>query len=131
MKAYEERKIEVPAKFTLPLPFPQWFKKHNLDAQYKKFLNMFRQLHINIPFVESLEHMPSYSTFMKDVFSRKKKFGEFETVALTEECSAILRKKFHHKMQDPGRFTILCEIEKKFSGHALCDLGDSVNLIPL
>ncbi|XP_028804825.1 uncharacterized protein LOC114759752 [Neltuma alba] len=50
--------------------------------------------------------MPKYAKFLKDVLSKKKRFGEFETLALTEDC-------------------------KHFNGKALCDLGASVNLMPL
>lgn len=52
-------------------------------------------------------------------------------VTLTEGWSAILQTKPPIKMRDLGRFTIPCEIGKNFSGHALCDLGASVNLLPL
>ncbi|XP_028785464.1 uncharacterized protein LOC114741374 [Neltuma alba] len=67
---------------------------------------MFKQLHINISFTEALEQMHKYAKFLKDVLSKKKIFGEFETVALTEDC-------------------------KHFNGKALCDLGASVNLMPV
>ncbi|XP_017976465.1 PREDICTED: uncharacterized protein LOC108661984 [Theobroma cacao] len=45
----------------LPPPFPQRLKKQRLDKQFKKFLNVFKKLHINIPFTEALENMPSVS----------------------------------------------------------------------
>ena len=51
---------------------------------------MFKKLHINIPFAEALEQMPSYARFMKGILSRKVKLDDLETVALTEECSAVL-----------------------------------------
>ncbi|XP_062075256.1 uncharacterized protein LOC133779295 [Humulus lupulus] len=67
--------------------------KNNLDKQFSKFLEVFKKLHINIPFAEALEQMPSYVKFMKDILSKKRKMGEYETVALTEECGAILQRK--------------------------------------
>ena len=51
---------------------------------------MFKKLHINIPFAEALEQIPSYVKFMKGILSRKVKLDDLETVALTEECSAVL-----------------------------------------
>ncbi|XP_073019334.1 uncharacterized protein [Primulina eburnea] len=45
---------------------------------------------INISFTDALEQMPNYAKFLKDVMSKKRKLQEFETVNLTEECSAIL-----------------------------------------
>ena len=34
-------------------------------------------------------------------------------------------------MKDPGSFIIPCSISTKYSGKALCDLGASINLMPL
>jgi len=75
------------------LPFPQRFQKKRIDAQFSKFLDIFKKLEINLPFVESLEQMPKYAKFMKDVLSKKKKYGDYETVELIEECSAVLQRK--------------------------------------
>jgi hypothetical protein len=114
-----------------PVPFPQRLQKQKLDRQFSKFLEVFKKLQINIPFADALEQMPSYVKFMKDILSRKRKLGEFETVALTEECSAILQKKLPPKLKDPGSFTIPCTIGTKFFSKCLCDLGASINLMPL
>ncbi|XP_062112832.1 uncharacterized protein LOC133823987 [Humulus lupulus] len=46
---------------------------------------VFKKLHINIPFAEALEQMPSYVKFMKEILSKKRKLEDYETVALTEE----------------------------------------------
>ena len=71
------------------IPYPQRLKKGKLDMQFVKFLNVFKKLHINIPFMEALENMPSYVKFMKKILANKKKLSEYETIALTKECSAI------------------------------------------
>ena len=73
-----------------PIPYPQRLKKHKLDKQFTKFMEVFKILHINIPFVDALEQMPSYVKFMKDILSQKRRLADFETVNLTKECSAIL-----------------------------------------
>ena len=113
------------------IPFPQCLKKKNLDKQFSKFLEVFKKLHINIPFVDALEQMPSYVKFMKEILSNKRKLEEFETVCLTEECSAILQKKLPLKLKDPGSFTIPCMIGNTHFEKALYDLGVSINLMPL
>ncbi|KAJ9536280.1 hypothetical protein OSB04_un000552 [Centaurea solstitialis] len=74
------------------LPFPQRLKAKNVDTQFKKFLDIFKQLHINIPLVEALEQMPNYVKFLKDILNKKRRLSEFETVALTKECSALLTR---------------------------------------
>ncbi|XP_042021284.1 uncharacterized protein LOC121768798 isoform X1 [Salvia splendens] len=122
----------VPPKPTeVKLPFPQMMQKKKKDEQFSRFLDIFRKVQINIPLVEALQQMPSYAKFLKDVVSQKRKWGHYETVNLTESCSAIIQRKLPAKMQDPGSFTIECTIGNCFVGNALCDLGASINLMPL
>ncbi|XP_062118325.1 uncharacterized protein LOC133831938 [Humulus lupulus] len=63
---------------------------------------------------------------MKEILSKKRKMEDYEMVVLTEECSAILQRKLPQKLRDPGSFTIPCTIWK-FE----CNLGESINLMPL
>src|SRR4051812_13075589 len=112
------------------VPFPSRLRKQTEDKQYSKFLNMFRSLHINIPFADMLEHMPKYVKFLKELVSKKKKLGEHETVTLTEESSALLNNKLPPKLRDPGNFSIPCTIGNIKFNNALCDLGASVNILP-
>ena len=72
------------------ISYPQRLKKNKLDKQFTKFMDVLKKLHINIPFADALEQMPSYVKFMKDVLSKRRRLSDFETVNLTEECSAIL-----------------------------------------
>ena len=78
---------------TIPILYPQRLKKSKLDKKFTKFLEMFKKLHINIPFADALEQMPSYMKFMKEILSKKRRLSDFEIVNLTEECSAILQRK--------------------------------------
>ncbi|XP_022872321.1 uncharacterized protein LOC111391353 [Olea europaea var. sylvestris] len=75
--------------------------------------------------------MPSYAKFMKDIISNKRKLEDNETVMLTEECRAILQHKLPSKLKDPVSFTIRCNIGNLYIDKSLCDLGDSINLMPL
>ncbi|XP_057803366.1 uncharacterized protein LOC131018669 [Salvia miltiorrhiza] len=114
-----------------PPPFPQRFQKKQDDAQFRRFWDVLKQLHINIPLVEALEQMPNYVKFLKDILTKKRMLGEFETIALTEGSSAILKNKIPPKLKDPGSFTIPCAIGGRDIGKALCDLGAIINLMPL
>ncbi|KAM6547415.1 hypothetical protein CsatB_019091 [Cannabis sativa] len=116
---------------TPPLPFAQRFRKKQQDGQFKKFLDVLKQLHINIPLVEALEQMPNYVKFLKDILTKKRRLEEFETVALTEGCNAMLKSKIPPKLKDPGSFTIPCSIGGRDVGRALRDLGASINLMPI
>ena len=75
--------------------------------------------------------MPNYAKFMKEVMAKKMKLEDYETVKLTEECSAILQRKLPHKVKDPSSLTIPCTIGDSNFDKALCDLGESINLMPL
>ena len=73
-----------------PPPYPKRLQKQKFDKQFPKFLEVLKKLQINIPFAEALEQMSSYAKFMKVILSQKLQLEELETVALTEECSAVL-----------------------------------------
>ena len=81
----------------------------------------FAKLHINIPFTDVLEQMLSYVNFVKKIWANKKKLGEFETVALIEESSAIIQKKLLPKLTDPKSFNTPCYIGNGSFGKALCE----------
>ncbi|XP_062100564.1 uncharacterized protein LOC133806483 [Humulus lupulus] len=68
-----------------PLPYHQGFLKKKHDEQFSKFLEIFKKININTPFFDALEKIPNYVKFMKEVFSKKRKFEDYETVKHTEE----------------------------------------------
>ena len=78
-----------------------------------------------------LEQMPKYVKFLKEVLSNKRKLMDNENVMLTEECSTILQRKLPPKLKDLGSFTIPCTIGDFYFDKVLCDLGASVNSMPL
>ncbi|KAJ8762772.1 hypothetical protein K2173_022901 [Erythroxylum novogranatense] len=113
------------------IPYPQRLKGTQLDKQFGRFLEIFKKLHINIPFVEAIAQMPSYAKFLKEILSNKRRLEEYATVKLNEECSAILSRKLPPKLKDPRSFTIPCVIGDLNIDKALMDLGASINLMPL
>ncbi|KAL5574401.1 hypothetical protein UlMin_023998 [Ulmus minor] len=127
----QDVQLSPTAKYEPPIPYPQRLIKKKLDNQFDKFLEIFKKLHINIPFAEMLEQMPKYAKFMKEILSKKRKLGDYETVMLNEECSAVLQRKLPQKLKDPGSFTIPCTIGSCNFDKVLCDLGASINLMPL
>ncbi|XP_010265501.1 PREDICTED: uncharacterized protein LOC104603225 [Nelumbo nucifera] len=79
---------------------------------------------------DALAQMPHYAKFLKKILANKRKLGDVATIALNEECSAILLNMLPQKLKDPGSFTIPCTIGKLKINKALCDLGASINLTP-
>ncbi|KAK8676584.1 hypothetical protein V6N13_142158 [Hibiscus sabdariffa] len=113
-----------------PPPFPQRLKKQKQEYQYKRFLDILKEIHINLPLVEALQQMPNYAKFLKDTVSRKARIGEFETTAATKACLAMMHNKVPAKQTDPWSFTIPCSIVNHYTSKALCDPGASINLMP-
>lgn len=91
---------------------------------------MFNSLSINVPLVEALTKMLGYARFMKELVINKRTL-ECEIIELSHNCSAILIKHLVAKKDDLCAFTIPCTIKSCKFGKALCDLGASINLIPL
>lgn len=48
-----------------------------------------------------------------------------------EECSARFQHELPPKLKDQGSFVIPCNIGNKYIDKTLCDLGASINFIPL
>ena len=106
----KKNKLKGPLREDTPIvPYPQSLK-NKLDNQFNKFMEIFKKLHINIPFVDALEQIPSYVKFMKDILTSKRKLSNYETIALAKECSAILQRKLPQKLKDLGSFIIPCSI---------------------
>ncbi|XP_021690262.2 uncharacterized protein LOC110671941 [Hevea brasiliensis] len=75
--------------------------------------------------------MPSYTKFLKKILSKKRRLDDYETVALIEECSAILQNKLLPKLKDLESFSIPCLIGNMNIDKASCDLEVDVSLMPL
>ncbi|XP_061365123.1 uncharacterized protein LOC133308513 [Gastrolobium bilobum] len=106
----------------------KWEKKKALERQNKP-LDL--SPYARIPYPQRLKKDIQKQQFMKDLLSRKRKLQECEMVNLTEECNAIIQKKLPTKVKDPGSFNIPCTIGKVEVDNVLCDLGASINVMPL
>ncbi|XP_075083294.1 uncharacterized protein LOC142167040 [Nicotiana tabacum] len=94
-------------------------------------MEMLKQIQVNIPLIDALREMPGYAKMMKDLMSRKFDFHDLATVTLTQTCSAVVTKPIVEKLADPGSIKIPCTIGSYDFAKALCDLGESINLMPL
>ncbi|XP_070057170.1 uncharacterized protein [Nicotiana tomentosiformis] len=98
LKEYEKPSEEVvatqpPLLVARPLPpFPQGLKKVKDNTAYKIFLDILKQVQINIPLVYNLQEVPKYAKYIKDIMANKRRLTKFETVALTE-CSSRIQSK--------------------------------------
>lgn len=113
------------------LPYPHAPTKKDNARHYERFLYIFSQLQINIPFFEALEQMPTYDKFMKDILMKKRRYTNQDTINLDASYSSIIQRTIPHKEIDPGRVTLPATIGNVNIGRVLVDLCSSINLIPL
>ncbi|GKC09758.1 reverse transcriptase domain-containing protein [Tanacetum coccineum] len=75
-----------------------------MEARYAKFLDMIKEVRINVPLVDVLADMPNYGKFLKDLLPPK--------------------------LRIPENFLIPCKLANLVEYLALVDLGTSINLMP-
>jgi hypothetical protein len=91
---------------------------------------VFKQVQINIPFLDTIQQIPSYAKFLKDLITMKRKTNVPNKAFMIKQVSSILQCKLPLKYKDPGCPTITCMIGFSQIERALLDLGASVNLLP-
>ncbi|XP_076907342.1 uncharacterized protein LOC143563753 [Bidens hawaiensis] len=128
--AQAEKQAKPPLRVYKPkFPYPGRLQMDRDKEQNAKFLELLKQLHLNVPFLEVLTQMPKYAKFLKDILTNKQKLAEVSYVPLSAGFSAILQSKLPEKMADPGSFMILCILVDDTVSHALADLRASINLM--
>nr|GEU87678.1 hypothetical protein [Tanacetum cinerariifolium] len=135
----ENEPIEKPSvvipKAKANLPYPSRLAKEKIrekdDIISAKFMKIFRDLHFELSFADSLVHMPKFAPMFKKLLNNKNKLIELTKTPLNENCSAVVLKKLPEKLGDPRRFLIPCDFLKFDNCLALADLGASINLMPL
>ncbi|GJT78573.1 hypothetical protein Tco_1045298 [Tanacetum coccineum] len=75
------------------LPFPSRLKKQKKDDEDERLLSIFKQIHINLPFLEAMIHMPKRANVLKDLLSHKEKL---EKVASSVKLKSIGENKQVH-----------------------------------
>ncbi|CAN6441623.1 unnamed protein product [Victoria cruziana] len=96
-------------------------------------LEMFSAVRINLPLplLDAISQVPAYARFLKELCTKKRRSRRIpRSVMLSEETSSVLLRRMPPKLEDPGAPIIQCIIENISVGHALLDLGASVNVLP-
>nr|GFB70541.1 reverse transcriptase domain-containing protein [Tanacetum cinerariifolium] len=127
---------DVPKTLPKPnIPYPLRLNDQKLREkatnQMEKFFQIFQDLHFDISFADALLLMPKFASTIKSLLTNKNKLFELAKIPLNENCSAMLLKKLPEKLGDTGKFLIPCDFLGMDVCHALADLGESINLMPL
>ncbi|GJY31859.1 reverse transcriptase domain-containing protein [Tanacetum coccineum] len=92
----------IPVKAYKPqISYTRCLRKEKMEENYGKFINMIKEVRINVPLVDVLV-----------------------------ECYAIIQNKIPPKLRDPGSFLIPCTLRNAITCNALANLGASINLMP-
>ncbi|XP_042027257.1 uncharacterized protein LOC121774448 [Salvia splendens] len=110
-----------------PFPYRGEAKKKKDDPV--DFMEIFGKLEINLPFLQALK-LPIFSKFIKDFIAGKTKPNG--KIMIEETVLAVIHKRrMPSKRTDPGMFTLPISIEDIRIEHAMCDLGASINVLPI
>ncbi|XP_057719825.1 uncharacterized protein LOC130934256 [Arachis stenosperma] len=112
-------------------PFPQRLKGGVAGRMYSRFLDIFASFDVNIPFIKALQQMPSYIKYINELLAKKISLKDGQTIKMNRECSALIQTEPPTKKKDPGSFHIPCAIRETMIDKGLCDLGASINLMPV
>ncbi|GKB06691.1 DNA-directed DNA polymerase, partial [Tanacetum coccineum] len=89
------------------------------------------EIHVNLPFLEAMIHMPKGAKVLKDLLSHKEKLEKAASlVKLSEECLAVIQRSLPQKEGDLGSFTLPCLIGPLTVKNALADLRANINHMP-
>ncbi|KAM6543169.1 hypothetical protein CsatB_007616 [Cannabis sativa] len=65
-------KMSQTLSFIPKAPFPQRLIPSKIGSQYSDILEVFKQVNINIPFLDAIKQIPAYSKFLKDPCTAKR-----------------------------------------------------------
>ena len=83
-----------------------------------------------MPLLDTIQQIPSYAKFLKDMCTKKRKSNVPKKVFLTTNISEILLGPIPVKYKDPDYPTVTYTIGQTEIYHALLDLAENINLLP-
>ena len=113
-----------------PAPYPHRLRAPKKVNNHSEIYELFKQVKLNIPLLDAIKQIPSYAKFLKDLCTVKRKLGVNKEAFMIEQSTSLIRKNLPPKYKDPGSPTISIVVGNSKLGHALVDLGASVNLLP-
>ena len=113
-----------------PAPYPHRLRAPKKVNNHFEIYDLFKQVKVNTPLLDAIKQIPSYAKFLKDLCIVKRKLGVNKDAFMTEHSTSLIRNNLPLKYKDPGSPTISIVVGNSKLGHALLDLGASVNLLP-
>ncbi|XP_074592482.1 LOW QUALITY PROTEIN: uncharacterized protein LOC141848351 [Curcuma longa] len=119
----------------VPLPFPRRKVQPRRDVEeekakeFQELMDLFSKVEVNVPLLTMIKQIPKYAKFLKDLCVHKKKLKGNELISMGKNVSALIQT-VPQKCEDPGVFTVPCEIGSSLFKDAMLDLGASINVMP-
>nr|GEV20200.1 reverse transcriptase domain-containing protein [Tanacetum cinerariifolium] len=92
------------------IPYPLRANKQKLrekdDMLALKFVEIFRNLHLELSFANALLHMPKFSLMFKSLLNNKEKLFNLATTLMNDNCLVVILKKLPEKLGDPDNPTL-------------------------
>jgi hypothetical protein len=83
--------VKEPPRALVPkAPYPERLQARRNGGKLEDILEVFKQVQINIPFLDTIQQIPSYAKFLKDLVIVKRKTNVPKKAFMTERVSAIL-----------------------------------------
>ena len=111
-------------------PYPHRLRTPKKVNNHSKIYELFKQVKVNIPLLDAIKQIPSYAKFLKDLCTVKRKLGVNKDAFMTKQSTSLTRNNLAPKYKDPRSPIISIVVRNSKLGHALVDLGASVNLLP-
>ena len=121
---------EDKASHISPAPYPHRLRTPKRVNNHSEIYELFKQVKLNIPLLDAIKQIPSYAKFLKDLCTVKRKLGVNKEAFMIEQSTSLIRNNLPPKYKDLGSPTISIVVGISKLGHALVDLGASVNLLP-
>jgi hypothetical protein len=81
---------DPPRSFVPKEPYPERLQAPKKGGKFEDILEVFKQVQINILFLDAIQQVPSYAKFLKDLITVKRRMNVPKKAFLTEQVSSIL-----------------------------------------
>ena len=128
MKVPIDKEVDL-VKRPIPTPYPQRLREPQTETKYQEFIELFKKVNIHIPLLDAFKQVPSYTKFLKDPCTYKRRQTIKKSAYLSTQVVTIVQYDMPPKFKDPGTLTVSYYIGDKKINNALLELRSSVNLL--
>jgi hypothetical protein len=99
------------------------------DEKFSRFVEIIQRMYVHILILDTMQ-IPTYARYSKDILNQKRLIPETDRLVFVKRYSAAILNGLPNKMGDLGVPTISCLISTQKFDQALCDLRESMSIMP-